>query len=644
MAFPHTFAARSGAIPTSELDANFAALEDTGESNKGAGLVKFLQAGASAQPRTAQSKLRDVLSVKDFGAVGNGSADDTPAFAAAVSAASSSGRAVYVPGTTTYYRLIDEVTVPDGVSIVGDGWFSRIRQETAQKNALVVGNNCAFDGLRISGDGAARNAANFTKENGIYAASKRNVSVRHCFIDGWQACGVHMANCTNYNISHNTFFSNYWSYPSGTSTASDVVAYSSAAGARAAIIGNLCLSDNSQGIFYNSQGFDSDASIMGNVCVALNTSWNEVASGSLNRRHGIVVSYGGGTSGRIAVAGNVCRNSLVTGIYVAMAAGGQVAVTVTGNVCSLNGFATVSDATLAGGISINGGQAGLIITDNAINDFRGSAGSAVGAITYNDQDIDANASALIENNAIDTSTAYGVILKGTPKNVDVRNNIVRNCTQSDIAVDGVVDGSKVRNNRIHGNRCTRSNATAASIYVDTLTAGTNRIWIEDNHLVGLNNTTSALSNSGILLRRADVMLATVQRNKIETFYYGISGEQTVAGRELSRLRIHWNEIASCNQGIALRGAAASALVPCLGNRFASVTSKFEGAGYDVAGLEALAIVDDTRIHFESAASPTGRTFAVGDYAKNRAPATGQPKGWFCTVAGTPGTWVSEGNL
>ena len=35
---------------------------------------------------------------------------------------------------------------------------------------------------------------------------------------------------------------------------------------------------------------------------------------------------------------------------------------------------------------------------------------------------------------------------------------------------------------------------------------------------------------------------------------------------------------------------------------------------------------------------------VGDRAFNSAPVIGSPKGWLCTVAGTPGTWVSDGNL
>jgi hypothetical protein len=606
-------------------------------------LVSFLQAGAGAVTRTAQSKMRDSVSVKDFGAVGDGAANDAPAFVLAIAAAAAAGGAVYVPGTTSFYRIADEITVLDGVGIHGDGWASRIRQQTAQKNAFIAGNNCSFDGLRISGDGIARNAVDFTKENGVYAAGKRNIKVSDCVIDGWQACGVQMANCFNYDISHNFLFGNYWSYPNGTATSADICAYSSASGARAVIIGNLCLSDNSQGILYNSQGFDSEATIAGNVCVTLNAAWGEVASGSLNRRHGIIASYGGGGGGRVTVTGNVCRNTLVAGIYIAMSAAGQTAVIVTGNVCSLNGFATVEDGTLAGGISVNGGQAGLVISNNAIHDFRGAVSNIVGAITYNDQNTDSNASAVIEGNSIDTSTAYGILLKGTARRVDVRGNSLRGCVNEDIAVNGLISVASVTGIRITGNRCVRPNATRPAIYVDSSTS-TARIWIEDNHLTGFDNTSSALDNSGIHLRRGDIMSATVQRNKVDTFYYGISSEQGLSGRDLNRLQVHQNELANLNQGIAIRSSVASSLIPCVGNRFSSVTNKFDGAGFFVACVEASAILDDTRIHFESAASPTVRTFAVGDYAKNRVPVVGQPKGWYCTVAGTPGTWESEGNL
>lgn len=44
------------------------------------------------------------------------------------------------------------------------------------------------------------------------------------------------------------------------------------------------------------------------------------------------------------------------------------------------------------------------------------------------------------------------------------------------------------------------------------------------------------------------------------------------------------------------------------------------------------------------APPSRGAWDRGDVRFNSAAAVGQPKGWQCTVAGTPGTWVSMGNL
>jgi hypothetical protein len=51
-----------------------------------------------------------------------------------------------------------------------------------------------------------------------------------------------------------------------------------------------------------------------------------------------------------------------------------------------------------------------------------------------------------------------------------------------------------------------------------------------------------------------------------------------------------------------------------------------------------------RLTFAGSSAPASGTWAQGDRVFNQFPAVGQPKGWICTVAGTPGTWVSEGNL
>jgi hypothetical protein len=46
----------------------------------------------------------------------------------------------------------------------------------------------------------------------------------------------------------------------------------------------------------------------------------------------------------------------------------------------------------------------------------------------------------------------------------------------------------------------------------------------------------------------------------------------------------------------------------------------------------------------NSAAPTTLSWVVGDRCFNTVPVVGQPKSWVCTVAGTAGTWVSEGNL
>jgi hypothetical protein len=44
------------------------------------------------------------------------------------------------------------------------------------------------------------------------------------------------------------------------------------------------------------------------------------------------------------------------------------------------------------------------------------------------------------------------------------------------------------------------------------------------------------------------------------------------------------------------------------------------------------------------AAPASGTWAVGDIVFNQTPSVGNPAGWMCIVAGTPGTWKAMGNL
>lgn len=75
----------------------------------------FLAAGTSAATRTIENKLRDVVSVKDFGAVGDGITDDKTAIQSAIN----SGFPIYFPKGT--YKVASTLAVPTGMKLYADG-------------------------------------------------------------------------------------------------------------------------------------------------------------------------------------------------------------------------------------------------------------------------------------------------------------------------------------------------------------------------------------------------------------------------------------------------------------------------------------------------------------------------------------------
>ena len=97
---------------------NITGINGTGIATNAA-LVAYDPAGAGAVSTTVQTKLRESVSVKDFGAVGDGVTNDTVAIQAALDSLPAAGGEVFVP--TGQYLVSAELLVTKRVRLFGTG-------------------------------------------------------------------------------------------------------------------------------------------------------------------------------------------------------------------------------------------------------------------------------------------------------------------------------------------------------------------------------------------------------------------------------------------------------------------------------------------------------------------------------------------
>lgn len=186
-----TRAGKGSSLTWTELDANFTNLNaDKVEASDladtdGSNLVGFLQAGTGATARTAEDKLQEIVSVKDFGAVGDGVTDDTAAITAAITYAKTLTCPHLVVPSGSY--LISTLTfdLPNNSTLTCYGQFVTSTNSTAITIGA-AGSNTFY--LSVHGLSISRSSADSTgTSTGIQLLSL-------------VASNIHIRKCTNFRL------------------------------------------------------------------------------------------------------------------------------------------------------------------------------------------------------------------------------------------------------------------------------------------------------------------------------------------------------------------------------------------------------------------------------------------------------------
>jgi hypothetical protein len=153
----------------------------------GSSIVSFLQNGVGAIVRSIQDRLREKISIKDFGAICDGVADDVVAFEKACVYAATlpvsrfiGGAAVTIPRGATYFSRAPAAITTSNIAVLG---------ESAMSSTIYGGTACTWDLIRFDGSAQA-----------LYNVGVRRLRI---YTPGNCSAGAHIrtTRCINSNFS-----------------------------------------------------------------------------------------------------------------------------------------------------------------------------------------------------------------------------------------------------------------------------------------------------------------------------------------------------------------------------------------------------------------------------------------------------------
>jgi hypothetical protein len=442
------------------------AFDTTLGTSAGSNSVGFLQAGTSATARTVQAKLRDTVSVKDFGAVGNGVANDTAAFLAAMTAASN----VYVPAGTYCVDAGNSsgclITSGTGYNVYGDGEKSIIKRFSYNPasscinfdsgSASVFIDDVKFSNLKFLGDVATLGHneiyGHLLRMNGV-----RRVVIEKCFFEGPRSDAILIGSGAgggterhNYDVVvRNCVF--------------DGVLYGATGGRNAISFIDIDRATIDGNVFRNWSRND----MPGCVCLEPDDAFGIIKNITIS---GNKFSNCGGNRGHVAISVDNIANANWANIIVI------------GNTFATNNAVSLYCSTTIGTVPNS-----VIIADNTITECEHILYHPFGSVY---------GLSIVDNSTFTTTSTYGRILIGdnttagrTSKEIDIIGNTLVSNVTVPVAITNNITTLNFRNNTLRG--ATQSHMTlgfAGNTVQEVSIIGNQFLGAISNEIVVINGT------------------------------------------------------------------------------------------------------------------------------------------------------------